>query len=150
MLALTLQVLINIPLAMLGGLVGAWWLIGDISVATLIGFVAVAGIGARNTIMMLDHYLHLMRREGEAFGRDMVVRGSQERLAPVLMTALAAGIALVPLLFAAGEPGKELLHPIAVVICGGLLSSTLLDIALTPTVFLHFGKAGARRSLGRD
>lgn len=146
-LSLTLQVLVNIPLAMLGGLVGAWWLLGDISVATLIGFVAVAGIGARNTIMMLDHYLHLMRSEGEVFGRAMVVRGSQERLAPVMMTALAAGIALVPLLLAAGEPGKELLHPIAVVICGGLLSSTLLDIAITPTVFLHFGKSGAMKAL---
>ena len=148
-LALTAQVLVNIPLAALGGLVAAWWLVGDISVATLIGFVAVAGIGARNTIMMIDHYLHLMRHEGEEFSREMVVRGSQERLAPVLMTALAAGIALTPILLAAGEPGKELLHPVAVVIVGGLFSSTLLDIALTPTVFYHFGRNGALRALKR-
>lgn len=148
-LSLAMQVLINIPLAALGGIVAAWWMIGDISVATLIGFVAVAGIGARNTIMMIDHYLHLMNHEGEKFSREMVIRGSQERLAPVLMTALAAGIALVPLLLAAGEPGKELLHPVAVVIVGGLISSTLLDIALTPTVFYHFGKAGAMKALKR-
>ena len=148
-MSLAIQVLINIPLAMLGGIIASWWLLGDISVATLIGFVAVAGIGARNTIMMIDHYLHLLRHEGEKFSREMVVRGSQERLAPVLMTALAAGIALVPLLLAAGQPGKELLHPVAVVICGGLLSSTLLDIALTPTVFYHFGRAGALKALKR-
>lgn len=148
-LALTAQVMVNIPLAALGGLVATWWLLGDISVATLIGFVAVAGIGARNTIMMIDHYLHLLRHEGEKFSMEMVIRGSQERLAPVLMTALAAGIALVPLLLAAGEPGKELLHPVAVVIVGGLISSTLLDIALTPTVFHHFGKDGALLAMKR-
>ena len=148
-LSLAAQVLVNIPLALLGGLVAAWWLIGDISVATLIGFVAVAGIGARNTITMIDHYLHLMRHENEPFSRAMVIRGSQERLAPVLMTALSAGIALTPLLLAAGEPGKELLHPVAVVIVGGLVSSTLLDIALTPTVFFHFGRSGALKALRR-
>jgi CzcA family heavy metal efflux pump len=148
-LSLAMQVLVNIPLAALGGIIAAWWMVGDISVATLIGFVAVAGIGARNTIMMIDHYLHLMNHEGEKFSKEMVMRGSQERLAPVLMTALAAGIALVPLLLAAGQPGKELLHPVAVVIVGGLISSTLLDIALTPTVFYHFGRAGALRALKR-
>ena len=88
---------------------------------------------------MIDHYLHLVRHEGEVFGREMVIRGSLERLVPVMMTALCAGLALIPLALSAGQPGKEILTPVAQVVLGGLLSSTLLDIALTPTVFLRFG-----------
>jgi CzcA family heavy metal efflux pump len=144
------QVLVNIPLALLGGLALTWWWIGNVSVATLVGFIAVAGIAARNGIMMLSHYLHLMKHEGEAFSRSMVERGTLERLVPVLMTALSAGIALVPLVLSAGEPGKEILHPVAVVIVGGLVSSTLLDLLVTPAVFLHFGRASAERALALD
>jgi Cu/Ag efflux pump CusA len=97
--------------------------------------------------MMISHYLHLMRHEGEGFTTQMIIRGTQERLVPVLMTALAAGTALIPLLLAADEPGKEILHPVAVVIVGGLVSSTLLDLVVTPAVFWAFGRRAAEKSL---
>lgn len=139
-LSLALQVMLNIPLALMGGLALTFALINNISIATLVGFIAVGGVAARNGIMMISHYLHLMKHEGETFGRRMIVRGTLERLVPVLMTALSAGIALIPLLLAANEPGKEILHPVAVVIAGGLVSSTLLDLMVTPAVFFLFGK----------
>ncbi|HEV7869487.1 MAG TPA: efflux RND transporter permease subunit, partial [Chthoniobacteraceae bacterium] len=145
--SLAAQVLINIPLALMGGLALTWLLIDNISIATLVGFIAVAGVAARNSIMMLSHYLHLMRHEGESFSREMITRGTLERLVPVLMTAFAAGTALIPLLLAADEPGKEILHPVAVVIVGGLVSSTLLDLAVTPAVFWLFGRKAAERAL---
>jgi len=148
--AMALQVLVNIPLAIMGGLFLTWLLIDNISIATLVGFIAVAGVAARNCIMMLSHYLHLMKHEGEAFSEEMVVRGTLERLVPVLMTALSAGIALIPLVLAAGEPGKEILHPVAVVIVGGLVSSTLLDLLVTPAIFYHFGRRSAERALALD
>ncbi len=141
--SLAMQVMLNIPLALMGGLALTWLLIGNISIATIVGFIAVGGVAARNGIMMISHYLHLMRHEGEGFTRRMIVRGTQERLVPVLMTALCAGIALVPLLLAANEPGKEILHPVAVVIVGGLVSSTLLDLMVTPAVFFLFGRKAA-------
>jgi CzcA family heavy metal efflux pump len=147
---LALQVLFNIPLALVGGLVLTWVLIDNISVATLVGFIAVGGIAARNGIMMLSHYLHLMRHEGEGFTRQMVERGTQERMVPVLMTALAAGIALIPFVLAADQPGKEILHPVAVVIVGGLVSSTLLDFVVTPLIFFHFAKNAALKALERS
>ncbi len=138
--SLAFQVLLNLPLALMGGVALTWLLVGNISIATLVGFIAVGGIAARNGIMMLSHYLHLMRHEGESFSRPMIIRGTQERLVPVLMTALSAGIALLPLLFAANEPGTEILHPVAVVIVGGLVSSTLLDLLVTPAVFWLLGR----------
>jgi CzcA family heavy metal efflux pump len=147
---MALQVLINIPLAIMGGLGLTWWLVNNISIATLVGFIAVAGVAARNCIMMLSHYLHLMKHEGEAFTKEMVTRGTLERLVPVLMTALSAGIALIPLVLAAGEPGKEILHPVAVVIVGGLVSSTLLDLLVTPAVFYHFGRNAAERAIALE
>ena len=109
-----------------------------------------AGIAARNQIMMISHYLHLMRHEGESFSLDMVIRGTLERLVPVLMTALSAGIALIPLILAADEPGKEILNPVAVVIVGGLFSSTLLGLALTPAIFYHFCRKPAERAVTRN
>ncbi|HVJ46575.1 MAG TPA: efflux RND transporter permease subunit [Luteolibacter sp.] len=138
--SLTAQVLFNIPLALIGGLVFTWLKLDNISIATLVGFIAVGGIAARNGIMMISHYLHLIRHEGETFSREMIERGTLERLVPVLMTALSAGIGLVPLVLAADQPGKEILHPVAVVIVGGLLSSTLLDMAVTPALFRLFGR----------
>jgi len=142
-LSLTLQVMLNIPLALMGGLALTWGLIDNISIATIVGFIAVGGVAARNGIMMISHYLHLMKHEGEPFCREMIVRGTLERLVPVLMTALCAGIALIPLLLAANEPGKEILHPVAVVIVGGLVSSTLLDLMVTPAIFYLFGRKAA-------
>jgi len=145
--AIVAQILLNIPLAFVGGLALTWLLVGKISIATLVGLITLAGIASRNTIMMISHYLHLMEHEGERFGEAMIVRGSLERLVPVTMTALTAGLALIPLVLAAGEPGKEILYPVAVVILGGLVSSTFLDMAVTPAVFLHFGKNAAERAL---
>lgn len=141
------QILCDIPLALIGGLALTWIMLNNISIATLVGFIAVAGVAARNSIMMISHYLHLMRHEGEGFTRSMVERGTLERLVPVLMTALSASIALVPLLLAADQPGKEILHPVAVVIVGGLVTSTLLGLGVTPAVFYAFGKKAALKAV---
>ncbi len=144
------QILLNVPLAFMGGLVLTWLMVGTVSVATLVGLITLAGIASRNTIMMISHYLHLMEHEGEQFDEQMIVRGSLERLVPVTMTALVAGLALIPLVLAAGEAGKEILYPVAVVILGGLLSSTVLDMAVTPAVFFAFGRRAAERAIARD
>jgi CzcA family heavy metal efflux pump len=144
------QVLCDIPLAMVGGLVFTYFKLNNISIATLVGFIAVAGVAARNSIMLISHYLHLMQHEGEGFTKQMVIRGTKERLVPVLMTALAAGIGLIPLVLAADQPGKEILHPVAVVIVGGLITSTLLGLGVTPTVFFTFGRKAAANSIERE
>ena len=144
---LALQVLVNIPLALMGGLAFTYFKLNNISIATLVGFIAVGGIAARNGIMMISHYLHLMQHEGEGFTRKMVIRGTLERLVPVMMTALAAGIGLIPLVLAADQPGTDLLHPVAVVIVGGLISSTFLDMAVTPAMFWLFGRKAAAKSI---
>jgi HME family heavy-metal exporter len=130
----------NIPMALIGSVV-AMWLAGiSLSVASLVGFITLTGIATRNGILKVSHYINLCKFEGESFSQRMIVRGSLERLTPVLMTALTAALALVPLLFAADAPGKEILHPVAVVIFGGLVSSTLLDTLLTPLMFWLFGE----------
>ncbi|MFV0338984.1 MAG: efflux RND transporter permease subunit, partial [Chthoniobacterales bacterium] len=139
------QVLADIPLAIIGGLVSSWLLVNNVSIATLVGFIAVAGIAARNSVMMISHYLHLMRHEAESFSREMIERGTLERMVPVLMTALAAGLALIPLLLDAEAPGKEILHPVAVVIVGGLFTSTILGLGVTPAFFWKFGRRAAQR-----
>lgn len=144
------QVICDIPLALVGGLVYTWLTIDNISIATLVGFIAVAGIAARNSIMLISHYLHLMKHEGEGFTKEMIIRGTQERLVPVLMTALSAGLALMPLVFAGEQPGKEILHPVAIVITGGLISSTFLGLAVTPAVFYLFGRKAAEKSISSN
>ncbi|MBF0109309.1 MAG: efflux RND transporter permease subunit [Magnetococcales bacterium] len=138
--ALSLIIMANIPMALVGSVAALWWTGTPLSVASLVGFITLTGIAARNGILKISHYLHLVREEGEPFGREMVIRGSLERLTPVLMTALVAALALIPLLLDAGAPGKEILYPVAVVIFGGLFSSTLLDTLVTPVVFLMTGK----------
>ncbi|MEI6713932.1 MAG: efflux RND transporter permease subunit [Verrucomicrobiota bacterium] len=142
-----IQVLCDIPLALVGGLVFTYFKLNNISIATLVGFIAVAGVAARNSIMLISHYLHLMQSEGEKFTKAMVIRGTKERLVPVLMTALAAGIGLIPLVLAGDQPGKEILHPVAVVIVGGLVTSTILGLGVTPTVFYTFGRKAADKAI---
>ncbi len=142
---LALIIMGNVPLALIGS-VAALWIAGQpLSVATMIGFITLAGISARNGILKVSHYINLVLIEGERFGRDVIVRGSLERLTPVLMTALSAGFALVPLMIGADAPGKEILHPVAITIFGGLISSTLLDTILTPVLFLRYGNASIER-----
>ena len=140
-------ILTTIPLALIGSVLALMIAGQPLSVASMIGFITLVGIAARNGILKISHYINLALFEGEKFGTDLVVRGSLERLSPVLMTALAAGLALVPLLSGAGEPGREILHPVAVTIFGGLVSSTLLDTLLTPVLFLKFGRAPLERIL---
>jgi HME family heavy-metal exporter len=138
-------IMANIPLALIGA-VAAMWLAGvTLSVATMVGFITLAGSATRNGILKVSHYINLCRFEGERFGQPMIVRGSLERLTPVLMTALVAAFALTPLLFAGDDPGKEILHPVAVVIFGGLVSSTLLDTILTPIIFWLVGERPLKR-----
>jgi HME family heavy-metal exporter len=142
---LALIVMASIPLALIGS-VAALWLAGQpLSVASMVGFITLAGITARNGILKISHYLNLALHEGEAFGPALVVRGSLERLTPVLMTALSAALALLPLVVGADEPGREILHPVAVTILGGLVSATVLDTLLTPVLFLAFGRKALER-----
>ncbi len=134
------QIMLNIPLALIGSVIAVTLTGGTFSVATLVGFVTLTGIASRNGIMMISHYIHLVEHEGETFNRQMIIRGSLERLVPVLMTALVAALALIPLTLDAQASGKEILYPVAVVILGGLISSTLMDMIVTPVVFHTFGK----------
>jgi len=143
---LALIIMGNVPLALIGS-VAALWLSGQpLSVASMVGFITLTGISARNGILKISHYINLVLHEGEAFGPGMVVRGSLERLTPVLMTAFSAGFALLPLIVGADAPGKEILHPVAITIFGGLASATLL----TPVLFLKLGRKPLERLMTPD
>lgn len=144
---LVLIIMGNVPLALVGSVVALWISGQPLSVAALVGFITLTGISTRNGILKISHYINLCAFEGETFGRQLIVRGSLERLTPVLMTALVAAFALLPLLVSADTPGKEVLHPVAVVIFGGLVSSTLLDTLLTPLMFWRWGRAPLERLL---
>jgi HME family heavy-metal exporter len=142
---LALIIMANIPLALVGSVIGLWLSGQPLSIAALVGFITLAGISIRNGILKVSHYVNLCAFEGEAWGKPMIVRGSLERLTPVLMTALVAAFALAPLLFEAEMPGTEILHPVAVVIFSGLISATLLDTFLTPAMVWVFGREPIQR-----
>ena len=144
---LSIQIMLNVPLALIGSILAIFLTEKSFSLASLIAFVTLCGIASRNGIMMISHYLHLMTEDGEAFGRKMIIKGTLDRLVPVLMTALTSILALLPLLFAKGEPGKEILHPVAIVIVGGLVTSTLLDLLVTPAIFSLYGKKASERAI---
>lgn len=142
---LSLQVMAALPMAFIGS-VAALVITGQtLTVASMVGFISLGGIASRNGILLLNHYLHLVKYEGADWSKDMIVQAGLERLAPVLMTALTSGIGLVPLVLASGEPGKEILYPVATVILGGLISSTLLDFFVHPALFWLFGMKEAQR-----
>jgi Cu/Ag efflux pump CusA len=140
---LALLLFLTLPMALVGGVLAAYGGIGAISLGALIGFFTVLGIAARNGIMMITHFQHLERHEGEAFGPGLVLRGAGERLAPILMTASATGLALLPLALLGDRPGQEIEHPMAIVILGGLVSSTLLNLFVVPALYLRFGRRRA-------
>jgi HME family heavy-metal exporter len=144
---MSLQVLAALPMAAIGAVAALVITNQSLTVASMVGFISLAGIASRNGILLIAHYLHLVRHEGESFSIEMIERAGKERIAPMLMTALTAGIALVPLVLAAGEPGKEILYPVATVILGGLISSTLLDFFVHPALFWLFGRKDAERQM---
>ena len=138
-------IMASVPLALIGSVAALWWSGQPLSVASMVGFITLTGIATRNGILKISHYINLAIHEDMPFGRDLVIRGSLERLTPVLMTALSAGVALVPLMLGADAPGKEILHPVAITIFGGLVTATLLDTVLTPTLFLRYGRVPLER-----
>ena len=142
---LSLQVMMALPMAFIGSVIALVVTGQTLTVAAMVGFISLAGIASRNGILLLNHYLHLEQHEGEDWTKEMIVRAGLERLAPVLMTALTSGIGLVPLVMAAGEPGKEILYPVATVILGGLISSTLLDFFVHPALFWLIGLKSAAK-----
>ncbi len=144
-LRLTLLVLASLPFALVGGVAAAAATGGVVSLGTLIGLVTVIGIAARNGIMLVSHFRHLEQKEGVPFGLDLVVRGASERLVPIAMTALATGLALLPLVLSGHEAGHEIEHPMAVVILGGLTSSTVLNLVVMPVLYLRWGRETPRR-----
>ena len=147
---LALQVMVALPMAFVGSVLALLITGQMLSIAAKIGFISLCGIASRNGILLMNHYLHLVKHEGEAWSKEMIVRAGKERLAPVLMTALTSGIGLVPLALAAGETGKEILYPVATVIIGGLISSTLLEFLVRPALFWQFGIEAAKQSVKRE
>ena len=137
---LTALVFLTLPFALVGAIAAAFLSGGVLSLGSLVGLVTVIGIAARNGIMLISHYRHMQQEEAVPFGRELVLRGAEERLAPILMTALATGLALVPIALSGDKAGHEIEHPMAVVILGGLVTSTLLNLFLLPPLYLRFGR----------
>jgi Cu/Ag efflux pump CusA len=140
-----LLIMVNLPLALIGGVIGVYLAGGVLSVASIVGFITLFGIATRNGIMLVSHIRHLQEHEGMTDFRVAVTRGATERLVPILMTALAAGLALVPIALSAGEPGSEIQAPMAMVIMFGLLSSTALNMVVVPILYERFGRPAATR-----
>jgi len=137
---LAVMLLVTLPMALVGGVIAAWGALGTITLGALVGFFTVLGIAARNGILMISHFRHLESAEGVPFGRELVVRGASERLSPILMTALATALALAPLVIYGNQPGQEIEYPMAIVILGGLLTSTLLNLFVLPALYLKVGR----------
>ena len=143
-----LIILVNLPLAFIGGVMGVFLSGGILSVASLVGLITLFGIATRNGIMLVTHIRHLMEEEGERF-RAAVERGALERLSPILMTALSSGLALLPLVVRAGDPGSEILTPMAIVILCGLITSTALNLVVVPALYFKFGRPLTTQGEGR-
>jgi Cu/Ag efflux pump CusA len=133
-------VVLNLPFALVGGVLAALVTGGNLSLGSLVGFVTLFGITLRNSIMLISHYEHLVEAEGMSWGLDTALRGASERLAPILMTALVTGLGLLPLAVGSGDPGREVEGPMAVVILGGLATSTILNLLVLPTLTLRYGR----------
>jgi len=142
---LAILTFLTLPIALVGGLLAAYMTGGVLSMGSLIGLFTVLGVVARHKIMLIDHYRHLERFEGMTFGRELVVRGARERLSPIMMTTLAAGLALVPLIVAGDIPGQEIEYPMAIVILGGLITATLQNLFIVPSLYLRYGKSKRER-----
>ena len=143
---LSLLAFVTLPSALVGGVLAAYIGGGVLTLGSLVGFFTVLGISARNGIMLINHYQHLEQYEGEVMGPELVMRGARERLAPILMTALTTGLALVPLVISGNVPGHEIEHPMAIVILGGLVTSTLLNLFILPPLYLRLRMGGIRLS----
>jgi Cu/Ag efflux pump CusA len=142
---LAILTFLTLPIALVGGLLAAFLTDGILTIGSIVGLFTVLGVVARHKIMLIDHYRHLETHEGMTFGPELVLRGARERLAPILMTTLAAGLALVPLIWAGDKPGQEIEYPMAIVIMGGLVTATLQNLFVVPSLYLRYGKSKAER-----
>ena len=133
-------VFISLPFALVGGVVSVFMTGGILSLGSLVGFVTVLGIAARNGVMLVSHFRHLQEQEGQSFGQELILRGAEERLVPILMTAAATALALLPIVIGGNKPGHEIEHPMAVVIFGGLATSTVLNLFVLPVLSLRFAR----------
>jgi CzcA family heavy metal efflux pump len=143
---LALMSFLSLPLALVGGVIAAYFTAGVLSLGSLVGFLTILGVAARNGIMLISHYQHLEAYEGESFGINLILRGARERIAPIMMTALTAGLALIPIVIAGNIPGHEIEHPMTIVILGGLITSTLVNLFIVPALYMVFGKGSVQPS----
>ncbi len=137
---------LSLPLALVGGVMAAYFTAGVLSLGSLVGFLTILGVAARNGIMLISHYQHLEAYEGETFGVNLILRGAKERIAPIMMTALTAGLALIPIVIAGNIPGHEIEHPMTIVILGGLITSTLVNLFIVPALYMVFGRGSVQPS----